>query len=78
MRCLLSLVRATIRGHAQKKQLICPRSDLLCIKFYTIDPLENMYNGTEEVPDNVIWNVAPLRRKYSNKFERWDADTLCT
>lgn len=22
--------------------------------------------------------VAPLRRKYANKFERWDADTLCT
>jgi hypothetical protein len=37
-----------------------------------------MCNGTEEVPEEVIWNVAPLRRKYANKFERWDADTLCT
>lgn len=36
-----------------------------------------MYKGTE-VPDDVIWNVAPLRRKYTNDFERWDADTLCT
>lgn len=35
-----------------------------------------MYNGTEEVPDDVIWNVVPLRRKYANKPERWDADTL--
>jgi len=41
-----------------------------------IDLLENMYNGTEEVPDDVIWNVVPLRRKYANKFERWDAGTL--
>lgn len=37
-----------------------------------------MYNGTEEVPDDVIWNVAPLGRKYANKLERWDAGTLCT
>jgi hypothetical protein len=37
-----------------------------------------MYIGTEEVPDDVIWNVVPLRRKYANKFERGDADTLCT
>jgi hypothetical protein len=37
-----------------------------------------MYNGTEEVLGDVIWYVAPLRRKYANKFERWDADTLCT
>ena len=37
-----------------------------------------MYNGTEEVLGDVIWNGAPLRRKYANKFERWDADTLCT
>lgn len=39
-----------------------------------------MYNGTEEVlgDGDVIWNVAPSRRKYANKFERGDADTLCT
>ena len=37
-----------------------------------------MYNGTEEVLDDVTWNMAPLRRKYANKFERWDADTFCT
>ena len=37
-----------------------------------------MYNCTEEVLDDVIWNVAPLRRKYANKFERWDTETLCT
>jgi hypothetical protein len=42
------------------------------------DPVVNMYRGTEEVPDDVIWNVAPLRRKYTNKSERWNPDTLCT
>jgi hypothetical protein len=54
------------------------RSDLLRIRILHNRLLENMYNGTEGVPDDVIWNVAPLRRKYANKFERRDADTLCT
>ena len=37
-----------------------------------------MYRSTDEVPDDVTWSVAPLRRKYTNKFERWDVGTLCT